>query len=90
MFSLIPDDSDDYLDQAMRIPVKQVKREADLISHNEHEYQGRMNIDLAEEYTRETTVNILCPNTTPKMSINKISNNDMITTQLTKVPCYYK
>ena len=88
MFSLIPDDNDDDLDQAIKTVVKHVKRETAMIHHNKHEYQRRINIDLAEEYTSETMMNFLtklCPNTTPKLPIVMICN--MITTQLTKVPC---
>ena len=88
MFSIIPDDHDDDLEQAMKTVVKQVKRETDMISHNKHEYQRRMNINLAEEHTSETMMNFLtklCPKTTPKLPIIMICN--MITTQLTKVPC---
>ena len=88
MFSIIPDDHDDDLEQAMKTVVKQVKRETDMIPHNKHEYQRRMNINLAEEYTSETMMNFLtklCPKTTPKLPIIMICN--MITTQLTKVPC---
>ena len=76
------------LDQAIKTVVKHVKRETAMIPHNKHEYQRRINIDLAEEYTSETMMNFLtklCPNTTPKLPIVMICN--MITTQLTKVPC---
>ena len=88
MFSIIPDEHDDDLEQAMKTVVKQVKRETDMIPHNKHEYQRRMNINLAEEYTSETMMNFLtklCPSTTPKLPIIMICN--VITTQLTKVPC---
>ena len=67
MFSIIPDDHDDDLEQAMKTVVKQVKRETDMIPHNKHEYQRRMNINLAEEYTSETMMNFLtklCPKIT--------------------------
>ena len=88
MFSIIPDDHDDDLEQAMKTVVKQVKPETDMIPHNKHEYQRRMNINLAEEYTSETMMNFLtklCPKTTPKLPIIMICN--MITTQLIKVLC---
>ena len=68
IFSLIPDDNDDDLDQPMKTVVKQVKRETDMIPHNKHDYQRRINIDLPEEYTSETLMNFLtklCPKTTP-------------------------
>ena len=88
MFSIIPDDHDDDLEQAMKTVVKQVKRETDMIPHNKHEYQRRMHINLAEEYTIETMMNFLtkrCPKITPKLPIIMIRN--MITTPLTIVPC---
>ena len=72
MFSIIPDDHDDDLEQAMKTVVKQVKQETDMIPHNKHEYQRRMNINLAEEYTSETMMNFLtklCPKITPKLPI---------------------
>ena len=62
-----------------------------MIPHNKHEYQRRMNINLAEEYTSETMMNFLtklCPKITPKLPIIMIQGVcNMITTQLTKVPC---
>lgn len=59
MFSLIPDDNDDDLDLAMKIVVKQVKRETNMIPNNKHEYHSRLNVELAEEFTSQTMMNLL-------------------------------
>ena len=88
MFSLIPDDNDDYLDQAMKMVVKQVKRETNMIPNNKHEYHSRLNVELAEEFTSQTMMNLLtklCPHTTAKLPLIMICN--MITNQITKTPC---
>lgn len=88
IFTLIPDDTDDDLDHAMKTVVKQVKRETDMILHNKQEYLCRMNEDLAEQYTSQTMMNFLtklCPNTTPKLPLIMIGN--MITNQVRKIPC---
>ena len=88
MFSLIPDDNDDYLDQAMKMVVRQVKRETNMIPNNKHEYHSRLNVELAEEFTSQTMMNLLtklCPHTTAKLPLIMICN--MITNQITKTPC---
>ena len=88
IFSLIPDDNDDDLEQAMKMVVKQVNRETNMIPYNKHEYHARLNVELAEEFTSQTMMNLLtklCPHTPAKLPLIMICN--MITNQITKTPC---
>jgi len=87
LFNMIPDDDDDNLDDAMKKIAKHVKSDSQMVPHKRYEYQCRINMDVAEEYTSQTMMDLLTkllPDATSRLPMIMICN--MITSQIRRIP----